>query len=173
MATPRQQLATILILSAIDVLLCSFTAALTLFFIGAGADAANARRLEESAVIAEDDSRGAGAPAVIVIAAYDKTSARLNPAGTIGYTTMPAENWQAANPLSWFIEELPTNRNPFVLIADVPGELRVRLSLSAEASSGEFSVTCPQDAVVNLRIVETAVTSDNPSCKVVRQRGPR
>ena len=164
MAARRQQLATILILSAIDVLLCSFTASLTLFFIGAGADAANSLQAEQSAVQGDGESRGAGAPAAIIIATYATSSVRLTPVTRSGYSTMPATDWESADAVSWLIDEAPTERFPFVLSTDTHLKgLYVRLSLSGTASP-EFLVRCPPGGIVQVLVGETHVRTDNSSC---------
>lgn len=169
MTAPRQQLATILILSAIDVLLCGFTAALTLFFIGAGADAANARLLEEGAVVADTDNLGAGAPALIVIATYNAGSIRLKPAASSGYSTLPAEKWESAYLVSWLIDARPTARSPFVLTHEAQsGRLAAKLDISGGDSTRIVEVLCQVGSGTKVLISDEDVHTDDPACEVRR-----
>lgn len=166
MATQRTKLATILILSAIDVLLCSYTAALTLFLIAAGADAASSEQVkeaEESIIESGGNYWGAGSPAAIIIATYNTGSARLQPPPGGGYSTLPPDSWQKAPAVLWLVNEAPTDRTPFVLQGDT-GPIEVTLDLAIDGRTLRTLLHCAAPGPVKVFVSETLVRTNRTDC---------
>ncbi len=171
MVAPRQQLATVLILSAIDVLLCSFTASLTLFFIGAGADAANSAPSTQSGETELGVARGEGAPGAIIVANYIGGSSRLRPTQISGLETMPTANWENADSVAWLLEETPIEQAPFTLVGDgSAGQMAVMISVSGSDRTLQFGVTCPNTVSLRMSVTEKDMHIDGAPCVVNRWR---
>lgn len=193
MVAPRQQLTTILILSAIDVLLCGFTAALTLFFIGAGANASSAARATEVAVAqARSSSQGGGVPSTIIIANYSSDSVRMRPAVSFGFETIPSVDAQTNDSVAWLLEESPTDKKPFTIVPKVvrirefdieskpprivyEGDglssniLHVTISVSGATLSVSYTVDCSVTAALKLNISEHTILYEGATCSVSQQ----
>lgn len=171
MAARSGSLGSILILSAIDVLLCGFSAALALFFVGAGAGVTGNAVGSASMGIgigADVDARGNGAPAGIVIAHYDGSSATLRPENGSHYETIPALGWESATDVTWLLNEVPTAKKPFILVrGDNLGPVSVRLRISVLGATSIASWSCGSgNGVVEIRVSSTGTEAGRGLCQV-------
>jgi hypothetical protein len=166
MEARRSSLGPILILSAIDVLLCGFSAGLALFFVGAGAGVTdNAVGAPIAPTNVGSDARGHGAPAGIVIVHYDDNSAKLRPASGSIYEAIPEVGWESANDVTWLLNELPTPKKPFVLVGgNTPGTVGVGLRISILGKTSRASFSCRNGNALEIRISSTGTDTDTGLC---------
>jgi hypothetical protein len=165
MAARRGSLGPILILSAIDVLLCGFSAALALFFVGTGAGVTSTSGGTSAYIGLGNGGQGSGAPAGVVIAHYEQNSTTLRPAAGTSFETIPATGWESATDVAWLLNDMPTPRRPFTLIRNNnSGAVNVQLRASFAGATSILNWSCIDPTGVDIKIVPAGADVGTSSC---------
>ena len=169
MTTPRSPLGLMLIISAIDVLLCSFTAALVLFFVGAGSGASGfSKQYAGIAANSGSDVQGKGAPAAFLVFTYGSPSSRVTPDASWTIDRIPASNGELAANETWLLFEAPSNTRPLTFRTPTgsdPLDATLTFVVSGEALTVALSCAGTSPAEFTLRGPPFSVVPRNP-CKV-------
>lgn len=158
MKRPRKSAAsfsTILIISAIDVLICSFTAGLTLFFLATGSHhTEDETEIDSSARFAPTNDRFGivtvrSSEAISVVALCEKDR-RL----TCPLKRLPANEQDKSNTITFFLNESPTVSQPLVLGSiDQNVLIDLNVDVSMNGRRNYYHVECVKGGSQIIRIM--------------------